>query len=415
MPSEEEIKTIWVAEGRTGSFEKAMRRVDEALNRFATRLGLANAATGANAKVLDQQSRQIRQTSKDTRQAARNTHWFSMELLGVGFFGKMVSDVFLGMLRPATEALGLFQLFADTLTVLFLPIMIELFPYLLGFAEWLMNLPTWVQLGFGAFTLLIGGLGLLLSYLGFTLLGLQSFVKAFPLLVTAISGLFGWIGKLGKAILTLNGAISLSQGLMLIGWIGAIIAFIAVLVKLEQKFGSFGAAIKAWASGIVLAVALVVQGVVDMVFSLINKVIGAIQSLVNKAANVASSLGMEWAAGKLRGISTMLGNLGSGGIDIMGGVASLLNSAGFNPSPVASSMSGQDLSQFARVNAMQASGMSNADIVNASAGQKMGASPVYNTTYNIMVPSQEEIRREVERLQKEHEARMRLYGASYTG
>src|SRR3990167_247938 len=161
MPSEEEIKTVWVAEARTGSFEKAMRRVDEALNRFATRLGLANAATGANAKVLDQQSRQIRQTSKDTRQAARNTHWFSMELLGVGFFGKMVSDVFLGMLRPATEALGLFQLFADTLTVLFLPIIIELFPYLLGFAPWLMNLPPPVQLGFGAFTLLIGGLRLL--------------------------------------------------------------------------------------------------------------------------------------------------------------------------------------------------------------------------------------------------------------
>ena len=104
---------------------------------------------------------------------------FRMEMLGVMFFGMAMTRMFGGLLKPAAQAMGIFDLWSETLSIIFLPTMLSLFPAIVNVTGALMNLPTSVQQVFGNIALAGIGLGTVLAVGGTLALGLGSTLTAF--------------------------------------------------------------------------------------------------------------------------------------------------------------------------------------------------------------------------------------------
>jgi len=107
---------------------------------------------------------------------------FRMEMLGVMFFGMMLAKTFTQMLKPAMDMFGVFELWTVTLQVMFLPIMELIFPLLLGFMQFFINMPKELQVVIGIFALLMVGLGTFLMLIGQLALGIGSFILILPIL-----------------------------------------------------------------------------------------------------------------------------------------------------------------------------------------------------------------------------------------
>ncbi len=111
---------------------------------------------------------------------------FRMEMLGVMFFGMAMQKMFMGLLRPVLEAFGVFELFRVMLMVLFIPMMIELNPWLIKIATNFMNLDESTQKLIGNFTLVGLALGIIIGTIGVLALGIGSLILVFGGIVPAL-------------------------------------------------------------------------------------------------------------------------------------------------------------------------------------------------------------------------------------
>jgi len=105
---------------------------------------------------------------------------FKMELLGIMFFGMMVQKTMFGLLRPAGDAVGIFEIWTSTLQIFFLPIMLALLPIMLMFMDWFIDAPEWLKLAIGGIVLFIGSLGALLFTYGAMSLGIRALMRDLP-------------------------------------------------------------------------------------------------------------------------------------------------------------------------------------------------------------------------------------------
>lgn len=119
------------------------------------------------------------------RKLTHGMRGFRMEALGVMFFGMSLQRMFAGLLKPVSEAFGVFDLFRLMLLVLFLPVMEMLFPILLAIMEWFMNLSPGVKKAIGIFVLLGLVFGTILMIVGTFILGLGSLILMWPLISAA--------------------------------------------------------------------------------------------------------------------------------------------------------------------------------------------------------------------------------------
>jgi hypothetical protein len=108
------------------------------------------------------------------RKATAGFRGFRMEMLGVMFFGMAMSKMFSDMLRPAAKIFNIFELWSTTLSIVFLPTMAAIFPFLLKFMEFFMNLPEPTKRAIGLFTIIGLILGKILFITGVLALGLGS-------------------------------------------------------------------------------------------------------------------------------------------------------------------------------------------------------------------------------------------------
>ena len=188
---------------------------------------------------------------------------FKMEMLGVMFFGMAMQRMFMGLLNPVMEAFGVMELFRVMLLTLFLPIMEAIFPYLLRFMEWFMNLPTPVKKAIGVFVVVGAVLGTLLMVFGQLMLGIGSILVAWPMLsaimgaigavlvpvIAIIMGLIDIFAQWGKSVRKvvrgilvllagLAGVIAVVMGapaLLVAAIVAAVVAIIHVIVKYWDK------------------------------------------------------------------------------------------------------------------------------------------------------------------------------------
>lgn len=137
------------------------------------------------------------QVGRTFRNLTHGARGFKMEMLGVMFFGMAIQRVFTGLLRPAMEAAGIFEIFGLILLDLFLPTALMLLDPLLWLMDWFMNLDESTKKGIGAFVLFAVVFGSILFLVGTLVLGLGSlamswgfisvlFSAGLPILITLI-------------------------------------------------------------------------------------------------------------------------------------------------------------------------------------------------------------------------------------
>jgi hypothetical protein len=146
------------------------------------------------------------------REATHGMRGFRMEMLGVMFFGMALQRFFTGLLRPALEVFSVFELISTTLRIVFLPIVAEIFPFLLGMMEFFMNLPDPVKEVIGVLTILGAVFGMLLFLIGTFTLGLGALTMAGST-ISAILGTTATVfGVLLGVMLIVKGVIDVVKG-----------------------------------------------------------------------------------------------------------------------------------------------------------------------------------------------------------
>lgn len=156
-----------------------------------------------SARKVNQNVQRFGETMNEGAFAAKK---FTMQLLGVMFFGMALQRMFMGLLQPALDAFGVMELWNVMLLTVFIPTIEMIFPFLLRFMEFFMNLPEPVKNVLGIFTLLGLVFGQILMLIGQFALGMGSLIMLFPALKT-IS--LAALGSIGVKFLILAGIIGL--------------------------------------------------------------------------------------------------------------------------------------------------------------------------------------------------------------
>src|SRR3990167_29318 len=134
---------------------------------------------------------------------------FRMEMLSVMFFGLGIKQLFQGILQPALELAGVFEIFGTTLQILFLPVALLILDVMLKIMDWFVKLPESVQMVIGIIAVVGVVLGTLLFITGLLALGLAGLTMAFGSIGGALA-VFGVVfGGLIAVILIVVGIIAL--------------------------------------------------------------------------------------------------------------------------------------------------------------------------------------------------------------
>ncbi|HUV84310.1 MAG TPA: hypothetical protein VMV86_01295, partial [Methanosarcinales archaeon] len=152
---------------------------------------------------------------------------FRMEMLSVMFFGMAIQRFFTGLIQPALQLTGVFDIFTAALQLLFLPVALMVLDWAILFLDWVSNLPEGTKkligiiallgIAFGTFLFLVGtialGIGGLLMVFG----GIISPIIAFVgLIFSAALALFNFlpgIGKVALAVLAFVGLAPMVRGM----------------------------------------------------------------------------------------------------------------------------------------------------------------------------------------------------------
>jgi len=114
------------------------------------------------------------------RRLTHGMRGFRMEMLGVMFFGMNMQKFFSGLLKPALDMVGAFNIWNTTLAVLFLPTALTLLEKVfIPLMDFFINLPEPMQKAIGGFALLGLGIGAVLQTIGSLALGLGSVILLF--------------------------------------------------------------------------------------------------------------------------------------------------------------------------------------------------------------------------------------------
>lgn len=230
-------------------------------------------------KKLNGRMREMRSSGGKLAHTVRNmTHGmkgFRMEMLGVMFFGMAIQHTFIGLLSPALEIVGAFDVMNTTLGVTFLPTALAVNDALLLLMNVFISLPEPIQQFLGVFALMMAGLGLLLSIIGQVALG-------FGALIIAIN-VFG---------------ASFATFLVFAGALVAIAAVVAGLIVLWQNWDKISAKLKVAiaAIGIALGVlALFFAPVIGWIL-LIGVAIMGIMAIIKNWGAITDWLKEKWGA-----------------------------------------------------------------------------------------------------------------------
>ena len=198
------LETVFTFKGLKG-FMKSVTAPQPAIRTLGNKMGLLRR------DMLDVMSPAARLGAR-FRTLLVGMRGFRMEMLGVLFFGMALKRFFLGLLNPALQVSGVFEILQFTLQALFLPTVLNLLDPLLALSSWFINIDPDIQNIIALFALFGVGLGSVLETVGALALGLGSLAIAFGgLTVTSAEGAISRVGIAGlaanSALLTLLGTI----------------------------------------------------------------------------------------------------------------------------------------------------------------------------------------------------------------
>ena len=231
---------------------------------------------------VEMMNQKLKQNQVAVSKAGRVLGRFKFEMLGVLFFGMAVSRFLTGLLKPALEVTGVFEIITFTLQDLFLPTAIGVSDILLSISDKMSELPEPIQKLIGDTTLLTAGLFQLLSVMGQIALGLASVKIAFGLSAAAAVILLGQFIAVGAAVI----------GLILLfkNWDKVNANLKIVLVLLATALGLIGIAIGA---PFIAALGLISAAVIGLiaVFKNWNVIVEGTLRLLNRLPGVNFQIG----------------------------------------------------------------------------------------------------------------------------
>ena len=214
---------------------------------------------GANVGMLNNKFKKTVSGIKNMKASARE---FKMELLSVMFGMQMVSQSLLGLLNPAMQAAGVFDLWGALLITYFMPAALKVQQWLMDFWAWLDKMEEKYP-GFQEFVnnfVLIGGIvtGALGSLAAFGLLwdGLVvTFTKVVPQLTKIVTSLvtLSGLGKFIGIALVIKGIKELTDGAILKG-LGSIFGGVGLTLA-KSKLGT-----GLIAAGLILSITDLIKG-----------------------------------------------------------------------------------------------------------------------------------------------------------
>lgn len=278
MPFERWRKLNQIAMMSSNEFQKFAKSADPS---FLKQFDLAITETGnlfrkstnhfiGNSKAQRIMTKEITsgggKIANTTRMLTQGMHGFRMEMLSVMFFGMGLQRMFMGLLQPALEAAGIFEIIATTLEVFFLPVALMLLDPLLALMDWFLGMPESVQATIGIIVLLGAALGALLFFIGNLTLGIGGLIGAFGPLMGSFGGIGGAISGLSATF----GAIWAGMVAVAGSAVGAIVFIIGpLIVAIVLLYG-------AWQenSAGIMASLNVLFGVVQEIFGRLMNIIG---------------------------------------------------------------------------------------------------------------------------------------------
>ena len=230
-------------------------------------------------------------TGNKVRLMTHGLRGFKMEMLGVMFFGLMLQKAFTGLLKPAAELFGMFDLFRIMLQIMFLPIMALLFPYFLKFFEFFMNLSPEVKMAIGWIVLFGAVLGAILFVVGSVALGIGSVILAL--------GMFASGGALGAAATGATAIGAAFAGLIpILGWVALAIAVIVLLWKTD--LGGFQDFVKETFKGIFSGIKSIMFNIWQVVKHAWSLITNLMEGDCEAAMVDIDNIGKEAASGILK-------------------------------------------------------------------------------------------------------------------
>lgn len=158
------------------------------------------------------------QAGNAVRHLTHGLRGFRMEFLGIMFFGMSMQRMFMGWLRPAGEAYGVFDLFGTMLLVMFIPIMNLLAPILMDIMFWFMDLPEPLKILIGAFAVVGAVVGTVLFVLGTLGLGIGSLILTVGLCADIITKFGTVLGVIFSGVAIIVGAVLVAIVLFALAW-----------------------------------------------------------------------------------------------------------------------------------------------------------------------------------------------------
>ncbi len=183
-----------------------------------------------------------RKLSKTTDTLTKGTRRFRAELLSVLFFGMAISRVFFGILRPALELVGVFQILTQFLQVFFLPTALDLLKVVTNLQDKFIEQDEAIQKSIGVFLLFLGTLGLIATFLAIVGLGVFGLAQVFGVTIAIMFGftsaiflIIGAIAVLGTLFLRWN-TIAKKTKVIIFGVAAAMAALLAPFLPLIAMF-----------------------------------------------------------------------------------------------------------------------------------------------------------------------------------
>lgn len=202
----------------------------------------------SSVKSINKVVNKVNKTEKAGKAGTKVFKAFNAQMLTLGMTTKFLSDTMFGLLQPAMEAAGIFEIIGVILMVLFLPIIMAVMPFLLQLMDFFINLPEPVKLLIGGLVLFVAIGAKIISFFALLLTGWPSILGFF-------SSIWGIILRVGVLIAPFFSAIgtAIAGIVATIGWpITALIAIIVLLwLAWQTNFGNMRKHFDEFVAGVV--------------------------------------------------------------------------------------------------------------------------------------------------------------------
>ncbi len=262
--------------------------------------------------VLTRTKGAMKNVTKTTKNVTTSFRRFKAELLSVLFFGMALQRLFLGLLKPAFDLVGLFDLFSVILGILFLPIALSVLEVLLPIGDALIGLSDPVKKAMGVFALLGAILGTVFLLFGIIGLGIAGMRQVFGPLFKTIK-LTGGIFRFLAGLLT---------GTVLVAFAIIAVALIGFWLAWKDNFGK----IKDWVMVIFIGIKQILTGVGQIFTGIFDVIMGLFSGNSDRILQGFKELGFGIANVFVGLIKTLVGLLVTLGLSILRVITGIIKS-----------------------------------------------------------------------------------------